>query len=86
MPISRTTLAAQTSPNCNDVIKAADAALQQKDSQITIRNTMIQQQADEISRQTKVIQDQDRSMNAFYNNKYLWAVLGAVTAAYLVRK
>jgi hypothetical protein len=47
---------------------------------------MIQQQADEISRQTKVIQDQDRSMSAFYNNKYLWAVLGAVTAAYLVKK
>lgn len=85
MSITRTTQAGNP-PNCSDVINACDIALKDKQSQIEIRDLRIKESQDEISRQTKVITDQDSKLNSIFRNPWVYGALGLAAGAYLMRK
>lgn len=83
----RTTYATtKTAPSCNDVIRACDQALADKDAAILARDKELSQfqimskaQSDEIARK-------DSELSAWYNSRWLWLAIGAGTATYLLKR
>lgn len=70
---------------CLPLIQAADQALEAKQKQIEIRDLRIQQASDEINRLVIEVDKKDTELGAFYRNPFIMGLVGALTAAILLK-
>lgn len=73
------------SPSCDSLIKACDTALADKQAQIDVRDKELSQAQIMLDSDTKELESMKRSDNAIYNQKWVWVVIGAVGAGFIIK-
>ena len=73
-------------PSCLSIIKACDADLVAKDEQIKDRDNTLAQYDVLTKKQADDIASKDRQLGAWYNQKWVWVLIGAGATAYLIKK
>lgn len=72
-------------PTCQDVLHSCDQALNLALIHIEKQDAVIKSQAELVLEQDRRIVQLERRNDAFYNQKWFWAVVGAAGASLIIR-